>query len=177
MFTMKHLKKVLPEIKGYQRKSVYSIRKSMLCCTLSEMPSRHRGTAIESIIRDHLITMGFRVDHLGGTHSFDMRVDGHRVEVKSSLAHSKISLKTRKVSYYYNFQNIKTNCFDYLILVFVQPKGLLIRMLTQEQAEYATRFSITGREGKSLRLDTGFHKIPGESFEKFWKENFVQVEA
>jgi hypothetical protein len=46
-------------------------------------------------------------------------------------------------------------------------------MLTQEQAEYATRFSITGREGKSLRLDTGFHKIPGESFEKFWKESLV----
>lgn len=177
MFTMKHLKKVLPEIKGYQRKSVYSMHKNMLCCTLSQMPSRHRGTAIEGIVRDRLITMGFRVDHLGGTHSFDMRVDGYRVEVKSSLSHSKISLRNQKPASFYNFQNIKTNCFDYLVLVFVQPKGLLIRMLTQEQAEYATRFSTTGREGKSLRLDTDSHKIPGEPFEKFWKENFSQVAA
>jgi hypothetical protein len=172
MFTMKHLKKVLPEIKGYDRKSLYSMRKNTMCCILSQMPSRHRGTAIESIVRDELITMGFRVDHLGGSHSFDMRVDGYRVEVKSSLAHSKISLRTKKVSYHYNFQNIKTSCFDYLVLVFVQPKGLLIRMLTQEQAEYATRFNLRGREGKSLHLDTNAHKIPGESFEKFWKESF-----
>ena len=177
MFTTKHLKKVLPEIKGYQRKSLYSIRKNALCYTLSEMPSRCRGTAIECIIRDHLITMGFRVNHLGGSHCVDMMVDGLGVEVKSSLANSKISLKTGKVSYYYNFQNIKTNCFDYLVLVFVQPKCLLIRMLTREQAKYATRFNINGREGKSLSLNIDYNKIPGESFEKFWKENFVQVEA
>jgi len=175
MFTMKNLRKVLPEIKGYKRESVYSIGKNKLCWELRQMSSRHRGTAIECIIRDELITAGFRVDHIGGSHPFDMKVDGYKVEVKSSLAHQKL-FSGNKVSYFYNFQNIKTNHFDYLILVFVQPRGLLIRMLTKEQAEYATRFSNYGREGKSLRINTALHKIPGESFERFWRESFTKAQ-
>lgn len=177
MFTMKNLNRVLKEIPALDQTNPYSINKSRVSYTLQQISScRQRGYAVEAMIRDELILMGYKVDHLGFRYSYDLRVDGNRIEVKSALARTKKLVRTGETYETYDFQNIKTDCFDYLVLVFITPNGLISRMLTQEQAKYILRFSTEYTQGKTMSFDTR-NKLPGESFDKFWKEDFSQVAA
>lgn len=124
MFTLREFRKIQSEIKGLvQTECLYSSRKSALCYKLSKMNSQIRGNAIERMIRDYFITMGNRVDYFGGNYCYDMLVNNKiRVEVKSSLAQ-----KISNNKYRYRFQNIKSGYFDLIILVFVTPKGIIIK--------------------------------------------------
>lgn len=129
MFTIKHLNNVLSEIKGLKRQSVFSNSKNALAYRLSQMNNQQRGSAIEKIIRDILIKNGKKVQYIGGTHPFDMRVNGKRVEIKSAMPRV---IKTKKgQTLYYQFQNIKTKNFDKIILVFVTPKGLVTKTVSR----------------------------------------------
>lgn len=130
MFTIKHWTKVLGEIKGLKKKSVFSRNQNELTYELSQMNNQHRGSAVEKIIRDVLIENGKKVEYIGGTHPFDMKVNGKRVEIKSAMPRV-INTKTgRKM--YYQFQNIKTKNFDRIVLVFVTPKGLVTKTFSRK---------------------------------------------
>jgi len=130
MFTVNHMNRVLCEIKGLGSKSVFSIRKSRLTYRLSCMNSQHRGAIIEKMIRDRFIMQGKRVRYIGGSNSFDMLVDGERVEIKSSLP---MVIPTKKGhTLFYRFQNIKTKYFDKIVLVYVSPNGLRVKTFTKK---------------------------------------------
>ena len=127
MFTTKHLNRALGEISGLNKKSIFSPRKNMLSYRLSKMSSQYRGNVLERMVRDYYKAIGKNVMHLGGGASFDMLVDGRRVEVKSALARPHYS--KGKISYSYNFQHIRPDNFHKLIMIFVSPEGLDIRSM------------------------------------------------
>lgn len=144
MFTLKHMNKVLGEIKGLGNKSVFSIKKNKLSYSLSRLNNQHRGIIIEKMIRDQLIVQGKRVKHIGGSNRFDMLVNGQRVEIKSALARS-----LSKNKYYYQFQNIKTKHFDKIILVYVSPNGLRTKTFTKKTMAKILRKSKYYSNGKT----------------------------
>ncbi|NBT24831.1 MAG: hypothetical protein EBQ89_01910 [Alphaproteobacteria bacterium] len=148
MLTLRHFRKIEKEIKGLKKcQSIYSRKKNALCYKLSKMGTQHRANAIERMIRDYLITMGNRVDYFGGNHSYDMVVNGKKVEVKSSLAQP-ISGK----KYRYRFQNIKSGYFHEIILVFVTPKGIKIKRMNKNRLENQIRYAKCYSNGKTLEL-------------------------
>lgn len=123
MFTIKHLDKVLGEIKSFHRKSIFCYTKNRLSYKLSKMNSQCRGGAVERMIRDYYRSLGKKVFYFGGSASFDMIVDGYRIEVKSALA------RMDGNKYCYKFQHICPGNFYKLILVFISPEGLSVRSL------------------------------------------------
>ncbi len=127
MFTIKHLDKVLGEVRGFHNKSIFSPKKNILSYRLSRMSSQYRGGVIERMIRDYYKKSGKKVSYVGGSASFDMMVNGRRVEVKSALA--RMSITNGTVKYAYNFQHICPNNFHKLVMVFVSPEGLTTRVM------------------------------------------------
>ena len=135
MFTTEHLDKVLGEVSGYHNKSIFCPKKNLLAYRLSKMSSQYRGGAVERIIRDFYIESGHRVTYVGGSKSYDMIVDGRKIEVKSALA--KMSVVGGVVKYKYNFKHICPNNFHKLVMVFISPEGLTVRVMdTRTVAKY-----------------------------------------
>ena len=123
MFTTKHLDKILAEVKNYNKKSPFCPRKNLLTYRLSRMSSQYRGIVTERMIRDYYKSTGKRVKYFGGSQSFDMSVDGRRIEVKSAIG------RPGKNNYTYHFQHICANNFDKLVLVFISPEKIHIRVM------------------------------------------------
>lgn len=147
MFTMKQLNKVLCEIKGLKKQTVFSARKNPLAYRLSQMNNQHRGAAVEKLVRDALANNGKKVEYIGGNHPFDMKVNGKRVEVKSSVPQV-IETKTGR-TFYYRFQNIKTKHFDKIVLVFVTPDGLVSKTFSRKVMDKKLRKSKYYSNGKT----------------------------
>lgn len=135
MFTTKHLDKVLGEVRGYHKKSIFCPKKNLLAYRLSRMSSQYRGGVIERMIRDYYKDAGHTVSYIGGSHSFDMLVNGRKIEVKSSLA--RMTIVGGIIKYTYKFQHICPNNFHKLVMVFVSPEGLTARVMdTRTVAKY-----------------------------------------
>jgi|LakMenEpi03Aug12_release.lakeMendotaPanAssembly.Ray.scaffolds.fasta_scaffold160958_3 hypothetical protein len=132
MFTTKNLDRVLNEVRGLHNKSIFSPKKSILAYRLSKMSSQYRGNAIERMIRDYYKSTGKIVSYIGGSASFDMMVNGRKVEVKSALA--RVGVVGGVVKYSYKFQHICPNNFHKLVLVFVSPEGLSVRVMDSRTA-------------------------------------------
>jgi hypothetical protein len=147
-FTLRNFRKIENEIKGLKQKRVYSQRKNALCYKLSRMGTQHRAGAIERMIRDYFISQGDKVDYYGGSHVFDMLVNGKRVEVKSSIIQ-----QTSARAWRYRFQNIKTCYFDEIILVFVKPTGIVIKRMSKRTIENKIKFCRYYANGKTLELN------------------------
>ena len=128
MFTLKHMNKVLGEVKGLKVKSVFSPHKNALAYKLSTMNSQYRGTIVEKMVRDFFISRGDKVRYFGGNSPFDMIVNGSRIEVKSALPWFNGS-----GACFYRFQNIKTDLFDKIYLVYVTPYGLKIKSFSSDK--------------------------------------------
>lgn len=141
MFTTKHLDKVLGEVRGLHKKSIYCPKKNLLSYRLSKMSSQYRGGTIERMIRDYYKDNNKNVVYIGGSHSFDMLVDGRKIEVKSSLA--TMTIVGGVVKYSYKFQHICPNNFHKLVMVFVSPEGLTVRVMdSRTVAKYlGTKYS------------------------------------
>lgn len=135
MFTMKDLDRVLPELKGLKRPSVFSASKSRAAYKLSKLNSQYRGHAIEKLVRDGLLKK-HKTNYHGGGHSHDITVGKNiRVEVKSALAVPVVSKKMGKiVAYRFVFQHVQLSKFDILFLVYVSPNGPKIRWMTKATA-------------------------------------------
>ena len=126
MITLKTLNRALKEIRDCENKGLFNPKKSLVAYRLSRMSSQYRGRIIERMIRDYYISKKKNVWYFGGSHPFDMRVDGKRIEVKSSLARRENKNSNK---YSYNFQHIKPHNFDKLIMVFISPEGISTRVV------------------------------------------------
>jgi hypothetical protein len=126
MITLKTLDRALKAIRDSENKGLFSPRKSMVAYRLSRMSSQYRGRVVERMIRDYFISKKKTVWYYGGSHPFDMRVNGKRIEVKSALARKE---NKKSKDYSYNFQHIKPHNFDKLIMVFVSPEGIQTRVV------------------------------------------------
>lgn len=145
MFTTKHLDKVLGEVRNYNKKSPFCPKKSLLAYRLSKMSSQYRGIVTERMIRDYYISIGKMVRYCGGSHSHDMVVNSRKIEVKSAIA---VPNMTRNgIQYSYNFQHICPNNFHKLILVFISPEGLTIRVM---DSKTVSKYLKTKKKHKSL---------------------------
>lgn len=160
MFDIKHLDRVLAEIRYLNRRSPYSANKSMFCYRLSRMSSQRRGGVLERMIRDLFVAKNKQVRYIGGTHPFDMLVGSERVEVKSSLA--TVSIVGGKIRYSYQFQNIKTKNFDKLVMIFVSPEGLQIRQMTRKMVNKHLRGSKKYSNGHTLYVGRTVKKFAGQ---------------
>lgn len=127
MITLKDLDRTLVELKGFHKKSPFCPKKNMLSYRLSKMSSQYRGGVIERMIRDYYRKKGKRVVYFSGTYPFDMIVNGLKVEVKSALA--KVAVVRGRVNYTYNFKHICPKNFHKLVMVFVSPEGVQVRVM------------------------------------------------
>lgn len=149
MFTIKHLDKVLGEVKGFHNKSIFSPKKSKLAHRLSKMNSQYRGGTIERMIRDYYISKKYNVKYFGGRNSFDMIVNGKKIEVKSALAQEKIVYGgVRK--YTYQFKHICPKNFHKLIMVFIAPEGITVRVM---DSRTVAKYMSSSRKHNDLYVD------------------------
>jgi len=125
MFTVEHLDRNLGEVRNYNKKSLFCPRKNLLAYRLSKMSSQYRGIVTERMVRDYYRSIGKRVSYFGGSQSFDMIVNGRRIEVKSAIGRP----NSDKTNYTYHFQHICANNFDKLILVFISPEKIHMRVM------------------------------------------------
>lgn len=125
MFTIQNLNRVLSAIRDSENRGLFSPKKNMLSYRLSRMSSQYRGRVIERMIRDYYISKKKSVWYYGGAHPFDMRVNGKRIEVKSALARKE---NKNSKNYSYHFQHIKPHNFDKLIMVFISPEGIKVKV-------------------------------------------------
>jgi hypothetical protein len=123
MFTTKSLDKALGEVRGFHNKSIFSAKKSLVAYRLSRMSRNYRGGVVERMVRDYYKKSGKNVAYFGGSVSFDMMVNGKRIEVKSALARPCAN------GYSYNFQHICPANFHKLVLVFISPEGVTSRIM------------------------------------------------
>jgi len=128
MFTTKSLDKALNEVRGFHTTSIFSPKKSLVAYRLSKMSRNYRGGVVERMIRDYYKSQGKKVVYFGGSVSFDMMVDGKKIEVKSALA------RPSKDGYVYKFQHICPANFHKLVLVFISPEGITSRVMDSRTA-------------------------------------------
>ena len=97
---------------------------------LSEMTTKQRGERCEKAVCTILSEMGYTgIEHIGGSHPFDIDTDQGRVEVKSAMVTKHGNRQQR-----YLFQAVKPENFDDLVLVFVHPDYIEVRHLTSRRA-------------------------------------------
>lgn len=133
--TIQDLDKALSRIKTFNKKSPFSPNKNLFTYRLSKMSSQYRGMVTENLVADIYRSLGKKVVQFGASCSFDMFVDGKKIEVKSSLAVQNNS--NGKMGYDYKFKHICPANFHKLVLVFISPEGLSIRVMdTRTAAKY-----------------------------------------
>ena len=123
MFTTKSLDKALNEVRGFHNKSLFSARKSLIAYRLSKMSRNYRGGVVERMVRDYYRKNGKKVAYFGGSVSFDMIVNGKKIEVKSALARKSAN------GYSYHFHHVCPANFHKLVLVFISPEGVTSRIM------------------------------------------------
>ena len=155
MFTIKSLNRALKNVRDSHNSGIFSPSKSLLSYRLSRRSSQHRGRVIEDMIKDYYISKGKSVWYYGGSHPFDMRVDGKRIEVKSALARCDNGCS----KYSYNFQHIKPHNFDKLIMVFINPEGIKTRVV---DSRTVAKYMGSCKKHKSIYIGKKNPKIMGK---------------
>ena len=105
---------------------------------LSEMTTKQRGERCEKAVCTILSEMGYTgIEHIGGSHPFDIDTDQGRVEVKSAMVTKHGNRHQR-----YLFQAVKPENFDDLVLVFIHPDYIEVRHLTAKEEDILTSRSL-----------------------------------
>lgn len=134
MFTLKDFRVAEKHIrrenllKYYHRKT----EDAQLCHNLCGMNFVQRSELIEVLVLYEYIKHGYNVYQMGGTtQHYDLWANDEKVEIKSSIAKQR---RTRSGHYYYtySFPGIKPECFDKLILAYITPEKLKLRMLCKK---------------------------------------------
>ena len=139
-----------------EKVSPYCPNKSKAAHTLSLMDRTERGEIIEGCVA-HMIQekTGYQATVTMHNAAWDITVDipdrPVRVEVKSALLNSSTGRG-------YNFMGIKFENFDYLVVVFVTPRGTIEKWATKEDLQEF--FSDKKRRGNGYTLGTSPHTIP-----------------
>ena len=113
----------------------YSPEQNDLSYDLCTMSNTERSDSIEVMIMKLFEQGGQNIYKMGGNNKrYDLWANEEKIEIKSSLARQK---KARDGIYYtYSFVDIKPECFDRLVLAYICPEGLKLRILTK-RAVYA----------------------------------------
>ena len=153
MLTLKDLsdaKKLLKKVyaKGYD---YYSPDQNSLSYELCTMSNTERSDAVEVMVMSLFDRSGQNTYKMGGLKKkYDLWANDEKIEVKSSLARQK---KNRNgVHYTYSFADIKPECFDRLVLVYISPEGLKLRILTKRAvyARISGKMLKRGRDGYAI---------------------------
>lgn len=164
MFTSRDLDRVIPELKGLKRRSIFSPSKNLPAYRLSKMNSQYRGRAIEKMVRNGLLKK-HTTDYHGGSHSHDITLNSKvRVEVKSALAVPTGVNSKGKPSYKFSFKHVQLKKFDVLFLVYVMPNGLQLRWMSAATAREFV--SNTKRKSSQIEIRTNNSGLQGTSIKK-----------
>lgn len=116
------------EVEGVKKRREpckFSPRKHYLAYRLAKMNRNQRGYAIERMVRHHFEKQGKSVIPFGKNHTFDLMVDGFRVEVKSALA----VMKNGKM--HFQFGHICLDHFSKIVLVAIAPNGIKVKIMSR----------------------------------------------
>lgn len=137
MLTLKDLSTAKKFLKKMYAKDYpyYSPEKNDLCYDLCTMSNTQRSDSVEVMVMKLFEQSGQNIYKMGGNkQKYDLWANEEKIEIKSSLARQK---KGRDGVYYtYSFSDIKPECFDRLVLAYICPEGLKLRILTR-RAVYA----------------------------------------
>lgn len=137
----KYLKKMYAKDYPY-----YSPEEDGLSYDLCTMSNTERSDSVEVMIMDMFERSGQNIYKMGGNNKrYDLWANEERIEIKSSLARERTTRGGTKY-YTYSFMDIKPECFDRLVLVYICPEGLRLRILTK-RAVYARISSKTLKRG------------------------------
>lgn len=148
-FTLRDFQRVVSASRCLNQKPIYYPSRNLLCYKLFKLQPTDRGNVIEKIVCDKLISKGYDVNYFGGRHPYDMMVNGKRIEVKSSIA----QYHTARI-YKYRFQNIKTDLFDRIILVFVTPYEIITQQMSSKDIENKLIDETYYSNGKTFEVQT-----------------------
>ena len=113
----------------------YSPERNSLSYDLCTMSNTERSDSVEVMVMKLFERSGKNIYKMGGNNKrYDLWANEEKIEIKSSLARQKNA--RGNVYYTYSFADIKPECFDRLVLVYICPEGLRLRILTQ-RAVYA----------------------------------------
>lgn len=170
MLTLKDLNAAKKFLKKHYTLPHYSVKQNKLAHRLCGMGHTERGDSIEAMVLSLLENEGYNVYKLGGLKNrCDLWVNDEKIEIKSSLA---IHNTPKKGTEYYSyvFKGIKPKFFDRLVLAYVKPTGVELRVLTKT-AVYARirKGGLTeGEHGYSLCHGKN-DKMIGQEFSKFFR--------
>jgi hypothetical protein len=153
MLTLKNLSAAKKFLKKMYAKDYpyYSPEQNDLSYELCTMSNTERSDSVEVMVMDMFDYSGQNIYKMGGNNKkYDLWANEEKIEIKSSLARQKT---TRGGVYYtYSFVDIKPECFDRLVLVYISPEGLKLRILTKRAvyARIAGKMLKRGQDGYSI---------------------------
>ena len=137
MLTLKNLTSAKKYLRKMYAKDYpyYSPEQDELSYELCTVSNTERSDSVEVMVMEMFEQSGQNIYKMGGNNKrYDLWANDEKIEIKSSLARQK---NARKNPYYtYSFVDIKPECFDRLVLVYICPEGLKLRILTR-RAVYA----------------------------------------
>ena len=137
MLTLKDLSAAKKFLKKMYAKDYpyYSPEQDGLSYSLCTMSNTQRSDSVEVMVMKLFEQSGQNIYKMGGNNKrYDLWANEEKIEIKSSLARQNNA--RGNVYYTYAFADIKPECFDRLVLVYICPEGLKLRILTK-RAVYA----------------------------------------
>lgn len=137
MLTLKDLSNAKKFLKKMYAKDYdyYSPKQDSLSYKLCTMSNTERSDSIEVMVMKLFERSGQNIYKMGGNNKkYDLWANEEKIEIKSSLARKKNA--RGNIYYTYSFVDIKPECFNRLVLAYISPEGLKLRILTQ-RAVYA----------------------------------------
>lgn len=151
--TLKNLRTAEKFVKKMYAKDYpyYSPELDDLAYGLCTMSNTQRSDNVEVMVMQLFEASGQNIYKMGGNNKrYDLWANEERIEIKSSLARQK---NVRANPYYtYSFIDIKPECFDRLVLVYICPEGLKLRILTKRAvySRISAKMLKRGENGYSL---------------------------
>lgn len=149
MFTMRDFHKIKNGIKCLEPENYFSPKLNKIAYTISRLDPYSIGQCGEKLMARYLRQRGYSVKRYGAKHPFDLLVNGSiKCEVKSGKMFKKETGAETCV-----LRGIKPDCFDILFMVFVTPKGIVIKWTEQKYVKAYTKNRIRQRDGYYIYFD------------------------
>jgi hypothetical protein len=146
MFTLQDFERIKREKQGIESAILFSIERDGFAYAMSCLNSKERGDYAESMVRDGLRNMGYRVEHLGGAiNRYDLKIN-HSIRAEVKMA-------TFRKSGRYVCEKVKPELFDIVFMLFLTPDGMVIRWATTEDVQDWASWHKRGKEGYSISFN------------------------
>jgi len=143
MFTMQDFHKIKSGIKSMGQEEHFSPKLSPIAYAISRLNSTAIGECGEKLMARYLRRKKYHVRRIGNRQSIDILLDGKlRCEVKTgTMQLNNTGNRTAK----YVLRHVKPELFDILFMVFITPKGIVVKWTEQK---YAMKYLETRKRGK-----------------------------